>query len=292
MSRAGEYTERDGNNLSPFFGEIYGRMPVENYYHNEDFNSFKNQLLIPFWGTALAVKVLYASVNKDVEMWRNCGLSISFAQKVNETDEMFYLFGTRLIVALVPGVGTVINGALDIIAQLGIWYKQSGNSALTRETEELTEKIKDHECADPLEPTPVFGEVYGRMSEDFHGTEDSHLSCRFIGSSEIKEYEAFNWYKNQLLIPFWGTILAVRTLYAVKTQDRDALEACGISRDLKTHLTRDFEPAYLFGIRCVIAIVPGVGTLINGAVDIVAQLGIYLAQKQVAAFQEAQKTKR
>jgi hypothetical protein len=147
----------DGCNKStPFFGEIYGRMSED--FHGrirsgmshglsslkgselrefEEFNWFKDQLLIPFWGTALAIRVLYAAVAKDLEQWEASGLSIGFIFLVDRDDEVFYLFGARVVIALVPVVGTVINGLLDIIAYFGIWYKQSGTASLERKIEQL-----------------------------------------------------------------------------------------------------------------------------------------------------------
>jgi hypothetical protein len=89
--------------------------------------------------------------------------------------------------------------------------------------------------------TPFFGEVYGRMSEDFHGAKSSGMSHEFtsLDASEVCGFEELNSFKNGLLIPLYGTVLAIRFLYAAIRNDDDQFENCWISSELITYAGKD-----------------------------------------------------
>lgn len=126
--------------------------------------------------------------------------------------------------------------------------------------------------------TPFFGEMYGRMSKEWHGSKGSGMahSALIRSDDEVpnKEFEEFNQFKNRLLIPFYGTVLSIRTLVAGLRRDLDQWEKLGLSGRLALNLTKNKELKHWFTLRVVVALVPVVGTLINGALDAIAQLGI------------------
>lgn len=131
---------------TPFFGEVYGRMNKKAHgayefgmCHDLDekciksyeyFNSFKNMTLIPFYGTVLAIKVIYSILKNDMALWVSMGLELGIGGYLKTNPMGQKLFTARILFALIPGVGTIINGALDLISQVGLYYKIRGAASL------------------------------------------------------------------------------------------------------------------------------------------------------------------
>lgn len=131
---------------TPFFGEVYGRMSkqahgsyefdmchekdINGIKSYENFNSFKNRSLIPFYSTILAIKVIYSIAKNDMALWIDLGLELGIGGyfRTNPTGQK--LFAIRIFFALIPFVGTIINGALDLIAQVGLIFKMLGNISM------------------------------------------------------------------------------------------------------------------------------------------------------------------
>ena len=76
--------------------------------------------------------------------------------------------------------------------------------------------MSGQKCSGCEKTTPFFGEIYGRMSENAHGATNSGMGHHIVGDVEDDnhktQYSEFNKFKNKLLIPFYGTVLAVRVL--------------------------------------------------------------------------------
>lgn len=149
---------RDAKRLPPFFGQMYGRMskkmhgdPNSGFSHltitfnetdgareqYEVFNSFKNKTLIPFYGTVFAIRVIAAAISQDLGKLMNLGFPQDFLSRMPENTQTKVWFGVRIISALIPVVGTVINGALDAIAQVGMMIKNSGKSTISNKVKPI-----------------------------------------------------------------------------------------------------------------------------------------------------------
>lgn len=126
--------------------------------------------------------------------------------------------------------------------------------------------------------TPFYGEIYGRMSLNVHGSlfhGMSHLTVDTNGGTPRTEYDQFNTFKNKLLIPFYGTVLAIRTIYALVRKNEEKWQNIGLSHNLADYgFAQDNKLKYLFFLRIAFALIPGVGTIINGALDIIAHIGV------------------
>ncbi len=126
--------------------------------------------------------------------------------------------------------------------------------------------------------TPFFGQLYGRMSQNTHGKSGTGVACKSIGKfSEVNsklQWKEFNKLKNQTLIPFYGTVQAVRVLAAGIMKNPDKLQNLGISYRLAMRTTSDRELKAWFAVRIFVALIPVVGTIINGTLDLIAQVGL------------------
>lgn len=127
--------------------------------------------------------------------------------------------------------------------------------------------------------TPFFGELYGRMSEDAHGSPGSRMCHGIVdidNDEYYKDFDAFNTFKNKTLIPFYGTVVAIKTIIGAMKRDMEMIESVGLSYGQCMYINRQTETKAWFLARLIIAMVPIVGTIINGALDIIAQVGLYL----------------
>ncbi len=121
-------------------------------------------------------------------------------------------------------------------------------------------------CSEAI--SPFFGIIYGRMSDGIHGMPCSGMSHNYGAFVEV------NQFKNYSLIPFYGTALAINAIYAVYKEDQGALNKLGINYNLYRRINNDATLKILFISRLLIAAIPLVGTIINVALDIIAQIGL------------------
>lgn len=139
-------------------------------------------------------------------------------------------------------------------------------------------------CGGCGKSTAFFGEMYGRMSESYHGKPTSWMCHATVGEidlndpSPLREYEAMNSYKNKLLIPFYGTYLAIKTIAALIFEKYEWLDDDIRMMPLLRYIKDNDDVKFWFATRHIIALLPVVGTLLNGALDIIAQIGISLRE--------------
>jgi hypothetical protein len=130
--------------------------------------------------------------------------------------------------------------------------------------------------------TPFFGEIYGRMSEKAHGSQNSGMGHDSI-DNDPKSYELMNTFKNKTLIPFYSTVIAIKFLVATIQNSRlnsfewekiNTDSQIGLQFNAARYISQNQTAKRLFKARLFFALIPIVGTIVNGSLDLIAQIGL------------------
>lgn len=130
--------------------------------------------------------------------------------------------------------------------------------------------------------TPFFGGIYGRMSDKAHGEDKywmSHRQDRFDDLKNLNDFERINWVKKYSLIPFYSTYMAINVIYQLVKKDIPFPEG------VELYLEENRAAKILFYTRLTLTLLPVVGTIVNGALDIIAQVGLAYKLRGMASLQ-------